>query len=216
MELFSVGIAMLVFGSGLETLLYFFATPILARFAFLPMGHSPPIDVGPEGQEVLSGRKTAALATDGLPREAAGYREAPAAPLAVAESIVGHLRISEKEESDSHFVYGIPSREEIVMRLPFKFFGSRTYGLVRMKLSFDGHKVTVKSTFLPVPSVSYGVSSLFFVLAAMGDGMGAEALTFPGIFLVAMLINGAISWFRLRGPMQMLRMRIEGGVYSLR
>jgi hypothetical protein len=213
--LFGLGMVILFVGSGLETLLYFFASPVLARLAFFPMGQSPPFDVGPAGQDVLSGRRTAALATDGLPRESPGYREAPTAPLAVPESIVAHLGIAPKEESDSHFVYGVPSREEIVVRLPFKFFGSRTYGLVRMKLAFDGHKVTVKSTFLPVPSVSYAASSLVFLLSTLGGGMGAEALMFPGVILVALVINGAISWFRLRGPLQMLRMRIEGGVHSL-
>ena len=215
-ELFTLGILVLLAGSGVETLLYFFATPLLARFAFLPMTQTSAIDVGPDGQEVLSGRKTAALATEGLPREAAGYRDAPAAPLAVRESIVEHLGIEPETETDSHILFGVPARDEIVMRLPFKFFGSRSYGLVRMKLGFDGHKVTVKSTFLPVPSVSYAFATVFFLVSAIGEGMGAEALVFPGVFLVAMVINAVISWFRLREPLLMVRMRIEGGLYSLR
>lgn len=215
-ELFTLGILVLLAGSGVETLLYFFATPLLARIAFLPMTQTAPIDVGPEGQEVLSGRKTAALATEGLPREAAGYRDAPAAPLAVRESIVEHLNIARVEETDSHFVYGVPARDEVVMRLPFKFFGSRTYGLVRMKLGFDGHKITVKTKFLPVPSVSYAIATLFFLVSAAGEGMGTEALIFPGVFLVAMVINAVISWFRLRQPLLMVRMRVESGLYSLR
>lgn len=214
-EVFTVGMLVLMAGSGLETLLYFFATPVLARAAFLPLGGSP-IDVGPVGQEILSGRQAAALSAEGLPREASGYRSAPTAPLAIPESIVARLGVSPVEESDSHFVYGVPSRDEIVMRLPFKFFGSRTYGLVRTKLAFDGHKVVVKSHYLPVPSLSYGLSCFFFLFAAFGNGMGVEALFFPGVLLLVLFITGVISWFRLRGPMQSLRMRIEGGVYSLR
>jgi hypothetical protein len=213
--LFALGFGVLIFGSAVETLLYFFATPLLGRLAFIPMG-GPPVDVGPGGQEVLSGRRAAALATEGMPREAAGYRDAPAAPLARPESVVERLGFLPKEEADSHFLYGVPARDELTLRLPFKFFGSRTYGLVHTRLRFDGHKVSVTSRFLPVPSLAYGLSSLFFLGAGLGEGLHGEALVFPGIFLVAAFINGVIAYFRLRGPYQMVRMRLEGGLYSLR
>ncbi len=211
-----VGAAFLVLvaGSLLETVLYFFATPFLARFAFIPLG-THTIDVGPAGQELLSGRKAAALAAEGMPREAAGYRSAPLAPVAQAEGIVETLGFPSTEEQDSHIVYATPTRNEIAMRLPFKFFGTRTYGVVCTKLAFDGHKITVANRFLPVPSLSYALASIMFLIAAVA-GSAVDGVVFPLVFLVALAINGVISYFRLRGPLQMLRLRLESDIYALR
>lgn len=209
-----VAFLVLVAGSLLETVLYFFATPFLARFAFVPIG-THAIDVGPAGQELLSGRKAAALAAEGMPREAAGYRSAPLAPVAKAEGIVETLGFPFTEEQDSHIMYATPARNEIATRLPFKFFGSRTYGVVRTKLSFDGHKITVVNRFLPVPSLSYGLATVMFGIAAIAGSSEVGAL-FPVVLLVALAINGVISYFRLRGPLQMLRLRMESDIYALR
>lgn len=211
---FTVGMVVLLAGSGLETLLYFFATPVLARAAFFPLGEIS-IDIGRVGQELLSGRQAAALLAEGLPREAMGYRSAPAAPVAIPESIVARLGVSPVEESDSQFLYGVPARDELVLRLPFKFFGSRTYGLVRTRLAFDGHKVVLKSHYLPVPSLSYGLASVFLLVAAAVSGQGFQALFFLGALLFALVFTGVISWLRLRGPRQALRARIEGRLRAL-
>jgi len=209
-----VAFVVLVLGSIAETGLYFFATPALARLAFVPLGTFT-ADIGPEGQELLSGRKAAALAMEGMPRETTSYREGPAAPLAKAESIVEALRFEPREETDATLVYSTPSRDEVVVRLPFKFFGTRTYGLARTKLVFDGHRVTATTRFLPVPSLSYALATLFF-FAGTATTTLEIALAAPAFLLVVLAVNGLISYVRLRGPLQMLRLRIEGGLHSLR
>lgn len=214
MPLGEIAFMLLVVGSLTETGLYFFGTRVLGKLAFVPLG-SYTVDVGAEGQEILSGRRSAALAAEGMPREAGSYRSAPSAPLAVPESIVDTLRFGASEESDGHLLYCAPKGDDIVMRLPFKFFGTRAYGLTRTTLSFDGHRVVARTRFLPVPSVSYlGASVLMVLLGAIsGD---TDTLVFPLVLSVALLVNAVIAFFKLRGPLQMLRLRVESAVYALR
>ncbi len=213
--LFLLGFGLLFVGIAVEMPLYFFGTGVLGRLALVPFGTPRSIDLGPAAQEILSGRRAAARASEGLPREGGDYRSPPAAPTAMRESIVRALGLAPKVDADTHLVYADPARDEVVVRLPFKFFGTRTYALVTIKLSFDGHRVQMRGAYLPMPGLSYVAALLVLTLAAL-LGPGLEALLLPGALLLGLLINGVISWFRLRGPVESMRMQLESALYSLR
>ncbi len=213
--LFPLGFALLFIGVSVEMLLYFFGTGALGRLALLPYGEARSIDLGPAAQEILSGRRAALRATEGLPREGVDYRSPPAAPAAVRESIVTVLGYPPKVDAETHIVYADPARDELVVRLPFKFFGSRTYGLVTLRLAFDGQRVQLRGAYLPMPGLSY-VAGLVILTAASLLASSAEALVLPGALSLGLIINGLISWFRLRGPVSAVRMQLESALYSLR
>jgi hypothetical protein len=213
--LFEIAFALLIFGACVETVLYFFGTSILGRAAFLPYGEARVVDLGPAAQEVLSGRRAVALANEGRPREPSDYRSPPKAPTPVPQSVLGTLSFAPKMDGESHISYADHERDELVVRLPFRFFGTRTYGLVRIRLAFDGHRVSVKGAFLPVPGLTYLLALALLTMAAMVAGK-VDLLIFPAVMGAALLINGLISWFRLRGPVEGVRMQIESGLYSLR
>lgn len=216
MELmFPLGFALLFIGASVEMLLYFFGTGTLGRLALLPYGEARSIDLGPAAQEILSGRRAASRANEGLPREGGDYRSPPAPPSAVRESIVAALGYPPKVDADTHLVYADPARDELVVRLPFKFFGSRTYGLVTLKLVFDGQRVQLRGAYLPMPGLSY-VAALVVLTAGALLASSVEILILPGALLLGLLINGLISWFRLRGPVDAVRMQLESTLYSLR
>lgn len=213
--LFLLGFGLLFVGIAVEMALYFGATSALGRLALVPFGAPRSIDLGPAAQEILSGQRAASRATEGLPREGGDYRSAPAAPAAVRESIVAVLGYPPKVDADTHIVYADPARDELVVRLPFKFFGSRTYGLVTLKLVFDGHRVQMRGAYLPMPGLSY-VAALVILTAGSLLASSVEALILPGALALGLLINGLISWFRLRGPVEAMRMQLESALYSLR
>ena len=193
--LFTVGCSILVVGTALECVLYGIAPRVLGHAAFLPIREQATLDVGPEGQELLSGRKAASLDAAGLPREAHGYRAAPRAPVAVPQSIVTCIHLAPVETTNAYVTYAVAKVDEVLLCLALD--KRNAFGLVRTRLSFDGHAVTLKSAFLPIGALSFGASMVFFGLASLG-AMGNDALVLPVMFFLVLLATGTSSWRRDR------------------
>jgi hypothetical protein len=210
--LFTVGCSILIVGTALECVLYGIAPRVLGHAAFLPIREQATLDVGPEGQELLSGRKAASLDAEGLPREAHGYRDAPLAPVAVPQSIVTCIHLAPVETTNAYVTYAVAKADEVLLCLALD--KRNAFGLVRTRLSFDGHVVTLKSAFLPVGALSFGASTLFFVLASLG-AMGNDALVLPVMFFLVLLATGASSWRRLRPLVAVLRGRIQDSIRGM-
>lgn len=201
----------------LELTFYFAAPEMLALLSLLPLGNEERVEVGPNGQEILSGRRAAQLAAQAAPREALGYRVGPQAPAGTPQSIVATLGFPFKQDRDRFVLVGRHGEDALVLRIAFRFLGSRAWAVSRTTLSFDGHAVTMRTRFSPAPFVAHTLGAV--VLSALALPLAFDepgVLFFPGVFLVSMPINALMGWFHLRTGVQELRMQVRSGIYAMR
>lgn len=201
----------------LELIFYFAAPEMLALLSLLPLGREERIEVGPNGQEILSGRRAAQLAAHAAPREALGYRVGPQAPAGTPQSVVATLAFPFKQDRDRFVLHGRHGEDALVLRMAFRLLGSRAWAISRTTLSFDGHAVTMRTRFSPAPFVAHAIGAV--VLSALALPLAFDepgVLVLPGLFVVSMPINTLMAWFHLRTGVEELRMQVRSGLYALR
>jgi hypothetical protein len=195
---------LLVVANLIEIALYFASPTLLAALAVFPFE--------PVRQTELSPAAIARIANG------PGYQGASAvfAPMAaqVPNSIVSVLGLGEKVDADTHVVHASPTKDEIVVRLAWRFLGGRSYGLVRFRLKVEQGSLRVHSAFLPIPFWGYVLTLPVITIGALAVDARYTLIAFVLVFAAG--ANSLFAWFRLKPLAQLVVAQLETDAKQLR
>jgi hypothetical protein len=137
------------------------------------------------------------------------------AKVASHDGIVAALGMPPELETDDYCAYADAVRNEVVIRISFRWFERRAFGLVRYRMQKVQDGVLVTSTYMPIPGNSYYVGG--FVLA-LGILVSGHAAMLPILFIFGFV--GAMQIFlskrALEQPALAIFSQIERGLRDLK